>query len=106
MRFFGDWLISLHTTGFRSPSKTPEQLKLERSFSPEGTAARKKIIAEAGAEPEIGGVLVYDGRKFKMIHLIPVHRYYRVQVWMAATNEECVDYVHFVDMQQRIVKWK
>ncbi|CAJ0584479.1 unnamed protein product, partial [Mesorhabditis spiculigera] len=77
MRFFGDWLISLHTTGFRSPSKTPEQLKLERSFSPEGTAARKKIIAEAGAEPEIGGVLVYDGRKFKMIHLIPVHRYYR-----------------------------
>ncbi|CAJ0585214.1 unnamed protein product, partial [Mesorhabditis spiculigera] len=81
VRFFEDWLISVYTTSWRAPQPaTPEARQkqnesedLSKEVSPEATKHRRDIIEAMEEEGQIGGVLVYDGIKFTMIHFIPVN---------------------------------
>ncbi|CAJ0570976.1 unnamed protein product, partial [Mesorhabditis spiculigera] len=73
VRFFGDWLISLNTSGWRS----------QRSNQSEYSKQRRRICLEddEGPRSEISGVLNYDGGEtFTMIHFVPFQKPYKSHV--------------------------
>ncbi|CAJ0560652.1 unnamed protein product, partial [Mesorhabditis spiculigera] len=91
VQFFGDWLISIFTSTWRKPENNPlsaDEQTLLRANTREGMHFRNKIIRDEEPNPEIGGILAYDGNnRLSMIHFIPTKYTYNTHADFAKAFE-------------------